>query len=167
MAGRPRIPKESPVFDNQGRWTRTWIMYFESLFDTAVAEAVRLSAAQQGEGGLSTSVFPYRADLTSTGASDPGKGKVRWNNATQASATFLYFDWLTSGGFDVTGLMALLDAPDVIILQDTDLALNHQTWELTGPVVMNPDWFAVPVSFVSSSGSGVFTNNQQISVLIP
>ena len=37
----PRIPKESPPFDADGKWTRTWIMYFESLFRLSVKEAVR------------------------------------------------------------------------------------------------------------------------------
>jgi len=41
----PRIPKESPAFDADGRWTRTWIMYFQSLFDLAVKEAVRQAVA--------------------------------------------------------------------------------------------------------------------------
>jgi hypothetical protein len=37
----PRIPKETAPFDADNKWTRTWIMYFESLFDLSVKEAVR------------------------------------------------------------------------------------------------------------------------------
>ncbi len=37
----PRIPKESPPFDADNKWTRTWIMYFESLFGLSVKEALR------------------------------------------------------------------------------------------------------------------------------
>jgi hypothetical protein len=165
----PRIPKETAPFDADNKWTRTWIMYFESLFDLSVKEAVRQAKelGVQGPPGVSTSVFHYRADTTSTAATDPGAGKIRWNNATQSSATFLYFDWLTADDFDVTTLWSLMNAPDQFIIQDKDLAINHQIWQMTGPVVMMPDWFQVPVTFISSSGAGVFSNNQAISVLIP
>lgn len=37
----PRIPKETAPFDADNKWTRTWIMYFESLFTLSVKEAVR------------------------------------------------------------------------------------------------------------------------------
>jgi hypothetical protein len=61
-----------------------------------------------GPPGASSSVFFYRVDLTSTGASDPGSGKLRYNHATQNLATTLYIDWLTEDNFDAqTARLAL------------------------------------------------------------
>ena len=64
----PRIPKESPVFDAAGRWTRTWIMYFESLFDLSVQEAERraqaaIDAALEAEAGGGAGTPAYVSDL--------------------------------------------------------------------------------------------------------
>src|SRR6187402_1127986 len=40
-----------------------------------------------GPTGASSSVLYYRADVTSTGISDPGVGKMRWNTVDQSLAT--------------------------------------------------------------------------------
>jgi hypothetical protein len=54
----PRIPKESPPFDADNKWTRTWIMYFESLFDLSVKEAVRQAGTVTHTGGDLTKDLP-------------------------------------------------------------------------------------------------------------
>lgn len=117
--------------------------------------------------GLSSSVFFYRVDLTSTNTSaDPGAGKFRYNNAVQASATVLGVDWITDDGFDSHVLFLLFAPTTRFLLQDKDFALNYQLWELTSPAINGVDFFTVPVSLVASGGSGVFTNNQRIAVII-
>jgi len=121
----------------------------------------------QGPTGVSSSVLKYRADTINTQASDPGAGKMRWNNANQQLATELYFDRLTDDGFDATGILINTEIHDEFIIQDQDLAVNSQTWEKTGPgVLLGGDWFLVPVVFISASGAGTFSNLQRLSIII-
>jgi len=115
-------------------------------------------------GGALGSVYLFRADTSSTGAADPGAGYLRWNTVGQVDATLLYFDWLTTDGVDVHVIFQLMTPPSRFLIQDADLAVQHQVWELTAPAVNMPDWFQVPVTLVSSSG-GVFTNNQRLAVM--
>jgi hypothetical protein len=95
--------------------------------------------------GASSSVFDYRCDSQSTGASDPGAGKYRYSSTPQNSAETLYMDWLTTDGFDVVALFTTMKFGDTFIIQDKDLSLNYQKWKLLGPAIIMPDWFQVPV----------------------
>lgn len=115
--------------------------------------------------GLSSSVFFYRIDLTSTGISDPGGGKMRYNNAVQTSATMMIFDWITDDGFDVHVLFQLFAGTTRFLMQDKDFALNNQIWELTAPATNLSDFFTVSVSLVSSAGSP-FIHNQRVAIII-
>ena len=112
------------------------------------------------------STFQYRADVNSTTASDPGTGKLRWNNADQLSATELYFDRLTQDGFDISLMLLVSMAGDKIAIQRKNFALDNQIWQLLGPAVQMADWFKVPVQFVSAEGNSSFSGNQEISVLV-
>lgn len=116
--------------------------------------------------GLSSSVFFYRVDLTSTNTgADPGGGKMRYNNVTQISATLMGFDWITDDGFDIHVLFQLFGTTTRFLMQDKDFALNNQVWELTAPATNLSDFFTVPVSLVSSAGSP-FSNNQRVAIII-
>jgi hypothetical protein len=117
--------------------------------------------------GLSSSVFYYRIDLTTTNVgADPGTGKLRYNNATQASSTIFAVDWITDDGFDSHALFLLFAPTTRFMMQDKDFANNYQLWELTSPATNHADFFTVPVIFKSSGGSGVFTNNTKVAVII-
>lgn len=117
--------------------------------------------------GLSSSVFFYRIDLTTTNVSaDPGAGKMRYNHVTQASATVFGVDWLTDDGFDAHILFILFAPTTRFLMQDKDFALNYQLWELTAPATNLADFFTVPVSLVSTGGSGTFTNGQRVAVIV-
>ena len=122
-------------------------------------------AGPQDPAGASTSRFFYRVDLSSTGASDPGTGDFGYNNVVQASATALYFDNLTQEGFDSTLMFTLSQFNDEIVIQDKNLSVNHQVWRMTGPGQQMPDWFQVPVEFVSINGAP-FTGTQEVAVLL-
>jgi hypothetical protein len=109
--------------------------------------------------------FNYRFDGQSTGQSDPGSGKLRYNSTVLANVTALYVDRLTTDGLDTTAMFTAMKFNDEIIIQETALALRNQVFRLTGPgVVMGGDWFEIPVEFVVSNGSP-FNNNLYISVL--
>jgi len=119
----------------------------------------------EGPPGLSSSVFFYRVDLTSTAPNDPGAGKYKYNNAVMEDVTEIYFDNLTQSGFDASALYKLATLGDQFVLQDKDLAIHHQVWAITGPGVQMMDWFMVPVSFVSSEGQP-FDHNREIAAII-
>jgi len=130
-----------------------------------VATGVKGDTGPPGPPGGSTSVFYYRADTQSTAPNDPGSGKVRYNAAVQTDATALYVDWLTADGFDAHVYFSLLTVTRLVI-QDKDLAVHYQVFDITGPVIEYPDWFEVPVAFVSASGTGAFSHNQNIGVVL-
>lgn len=53
--------------------------------------------------------FQYLSDTGSIADSDPGAGLFKWNNATQSSATFIYFDDATTDtGTDLSNYFATL-----------------------------------------------------------
>ncbi len=119
-----------------------------------------------GPPGGSSSVFFYKIDAQGTNQSDPGSGKLRYNAANQLAATTLYVDWLTTDGFDAHLFFELVNVPRQIVIQDKDLSVNYQVWDLTGPAINHPDWFEVPVAFVSSNGNATFSNNHNVAVLL-
>ncbi len=123
----------------------------------------------QGPHGESSSVFFYRADAQSTSPSDPGTAKIRWNNADQHLATELYFDVLTTDGFDASLLFQSTDAPSRVIIQDSDLAQNYQIFELTAPTDLIADWFIVHATMIGGGGPGgnppQFSNNTLLAVI--
>lgn len=111
-------------------------------------------------------VYPYRADTNAITPADPGAGYLRWNTAAQLDATALYVDWLTGDDIDIHVLFQLMTPPARFLIQDIDLAIHYQVWELTAPSINHPDWFEVPVGLVEASASGaVFTHNQRIAVI--
>jgi hypothetical protein len=122
---------------------------------------------EQGEQGIPGPVGPqgppsqplaailtYRADSVSTNPSDPGTGLLRWNADTVENVTSLYIDRLTADNTnDVTAMWSMV-SPTRLFIQEADLAVNNQMWNVTGPaVVMGGDWLDVPVSFVAAKGA--------------
>jgi len=49
MAVTPRVPKETPMFDDGGRLTRPWIIFFEQLPQAAVREIANEHLSTAGE----------------------------------------------------------------------------------------------------------------------
>lgn len=120
----------------------------------------------QGLTGSSSNVFFYRADTQGTGLSDPGAGKMRWDNADQHLATNLVFDRLTEDGFDALAYFRITEINDEFIVQDSDFSYNYQTWKKTGPGEEWQDFLVVPVEFVNFGGTGTMQNNAKVAVLI-
>ena len=61
-----------------------------------------------GASGVSSSYYNYRADTGSQADSAPSSGYLRWNNATQTSATYLYVNHLTDTAVDIDVFLAIL-----------------------------------------------------------
>jgi hypothetical protein len=105
----------------------------------------------------------YKVDTT-TAAADPGAGKLRWNNATQTSATELYIDDLTQLGVDVSAYLGKITTGTVLRIQKSDDATVYQRWEITS-ITDNTGWWTIGVSLIDSNG-GSIANNKDILVSI-
>jgi hypothetical protein len=120
-----------------------------------------------GTSGFSSSNFNYRFD-TSTADSSPGAGKLRFNNATQTSATFLYIDHINDSGVDIDVLLGLLKTDDSIIVQDKANSNVYITFKVTAAItVVTNDYVKVPVTSTADGGSGSnsFGNNDALEVI--
>lgn len=87
--------------------------------------------AESGAGGGASIGVQYASDTGSTADSDPGAGLLKWNNATQASATVIFLDDTTGDGVSMTGFWSALDAGGFLYLQDKALQGTWQIWEIT------------------------------------
>lgn len=111
-----------------------------------------------GGGSSSASIgVRYTSDLGSTADSDPGPGLLKWNNATQGSATVLYLDDATLDGASMTGLWAAMDLGGFAYLQDATDQDIWQIWEIgtitdaTGYVKLAVTLLAKGVDFADDS----------------
>jgi len=121
-----------------------------------------------GASGSSSSYFNYKADANSQTNSQPADGKLRWNNATQTSATSLYVNHLTSDNIDIDLFLAILKQEDKIYVQDANNSDNYQQFKITGtPDIGNNTYVQIPVSYIGAGGIGVtgFPNNHQLVLI--
>jgi hypothetical protein len=86
--------------------------YTGTEVETALQE---IGAALQSAGKVPAQ--RYTIELANTTDSDPGAGLVKFDNATPASATFLYIDDSTSDGVDLSTLFASFGAAGFIKIQ--------------------------------------------------
>lgn len=72
----------------------------------------------------------FTSDTESTADSDPGAGLMKWNNATQGSATKLFFDNTTLDTVTITSFFAALGSDALLFLQQADDPSRWQLWEI-------------------------------------
>lgn len=94
----------------------------------------------------------YVSDTGSTADSDPGAGLLKWNNATQGSATQIYLDDDTADGVSMTGFWAALDAGGFAYLQHATDQDTWQIWEITA-VTDATGYVKLSVSLLANGGS--------------
>lgn len=117
----------------------------------------------QGSQGISGAVavgFQYDADTTSTTDSDPGPGDIKWNNASQASASEIYVDDVDKNSTDLSAFYAALSLGDRFRIQAQDDASQYQDWVIDS-VTDQTGYFKFGVTLIGSAG-GNFSNNQDI-----
>lgn len=138
-----------------------WAAALASINVAGTAGAAVQAAGGGGGSGDPTIGEPllYSVD-TSTSMADPGNGDVRWDNATQASATQIAIDMVTDDGIDVTAFAGRVAAGDYLRIQDKDDAARFQNWLVTASVV-ETGWLRLTVSPVTSGG-GNLPNNHPI-----
>jgi len=126
-------------------------------------QGVKGDTGDQGPAGVSSFVYNYQAD-TNTQAPPVTNGYIEWNNATQASATHLYVSHIDGNGDDVEVLLGIINAGDVIVIQDRTNSANYQHWEVTGVSVVSNQYIDYTVTNQASTHS--FSNNDQILFII-
>jgi len=120
-----------------------------------------------GADGQSSSFYDYKAKTTIT-SGDPGNQHLIWNNATQISATQLNVAHIDADNIDINIFLHILSVGDILIIQDRNNSANYQRWELRSALVEQTGYDEVPVTFISSGGTGTtnFANNHNIFLAI-
>lgn len=123
-------------------------------------------ATAQAAIAVSAAGFTYTYDSTTT-ASDPGSGKLRFNNATIASATALYISETTGLAQAIAAEIATWDDSTSTI--HTKLHLFKQSdpatfviFSVTGTLTDNGSWDTLTVAYVTGSGS--IANNDLLTI---
>jgi hypothetical protein len=88
------------------------------------------SDANTGSGGTELKGITFTSDTGSTADSDPGAGLFKWDNATQGSATKLFFDNSTLDSIAITTFFATLSTDGTVYIQQGDDATKWQLWEI-------------------------------------
>jgi hypothetical protein len=91
-----------------------------------------------------------------------------WNNATQISATQLNVAHIDADNIDINIFLHILNVGDFLIIQDRNNSANYQKWELRSALVEQTGYDEVPVTFISSGGTGTtgFANNENIFLAV-
>jgi hypothetical protein len=95
---------------------------------------------------------------TATTDSDPGSGKLKFNNATLSSVTTMYIDIVDNNGTTVTGWLDSWD--DVVspirgtleISKQSDIT-NYVNFNVTGAVVSGANYRKITLTYISSNGA--------------
>ncbi len=107
--------------------------------------------------------FAFAIDISSTADADPGAGLLRFNNATQASATVLFIDNQTSDAVSMTTLYASLPQTGFITLSSASDPTKWRNYKITA-VTSATGYYKFTV--VSQAGNVAFANGDSIRVLI-
>lgn len=132
------------IVDSGGYYTGTDV---EAALQEIGADIALLTA------GAGVSGLDYTADTASQADSDPGTGNVRWNNATQASATTLYIDNATADGTSMATFFAEVTSGSFITLHAADDPHQWQKWKVTSTPVDGTGYYKFAVSLEASEGS--------------
>lgn len=117
----------------------------------------------QGEPGLSTSLFEYRIDRNATTLPGLLPGDIRANNADLTLATLLWVSHVDDLGNDVERFIALLQSGSQLIIQDKSTNDNFVAYDvLAGLTQVNNSHIAIPVSYDSGAGLANLVNNHPV-----
>jgi hypothetical protein len=102
----------------------------------------------------------YKATTNNQAATDPGPGRIKWNNVTQISSTEIYIDILNDNGTDISAYLARLTLASIIWIQRQSNSTVYQRWALTS-ITNNSGWYTLGVSLLDEN-TGQFNNNENI-----
>lgn len=141
------------VADAAGHYTGTDV---EAVLDE-VGDRLGVLEAQRVD-------LEFTASSTTTD-SDPGTGVLRWNNATQASATQLFIDNVDADSTSLATLWAALTSGSVIVIRDLSTADRWQIWSLDSAPTNGTGYYKFTVSLLASEGGNI-ANAAAISVTV-
>jgi len=96
-------------------------------------------------GGLLSAEYRFSSSIV---AADPGSGRYRFDTASYATVTEIFIDDETSGGVDISNLLAQVGLGDRLYFQVKTEANKFVVFDVTGPAVDNVGWFTIPVDEV-------------------
>lgn len=109
----------------------------------------------------------YQFDTSTTTSSDPGAGKVRFNNATLSNVTEIAIDDSTAAGADVSAFILTWDdaassTKGTVFVQKRTSPSIIAIFNITGSSTDESGWTRLAVTYVTHNGS--FAANDPISV---
>lgn len=126
----------------------------------------RLSLAHLGgipRGAILLSFAPYVAEVSSQSEVDPGSGRLRWNHATQASATQLMLSDQDATVADHAALWSILSSGGHLYFYNPDDLDVWQQWDI-GTVVDGDGFVKLGVTWIAGNGS--FAASTPMSVIL-
>jgi len=111
---------------------------------------------------VGTVELDYRFN-TNTGATDPGSGYVKLNNATYSNVTKVYVSETTRDGTSAAGMLEALNTDDVFIIVDSNTNKYVSFRVGRGSTIDNGDWWEIPVVFKKNE-HGTFSNGERCKV---
>ena len=154
--GRTGTPTNCPAKENNGATLSVFPFYAEltrRVELVATTQVVYGFDASASIGATEYKGLTFTSDTASTADSDPGNGKFRWNNATQGSATVLYFDNQTADAVSNTTFFGSLGSSGFIHLQQYSDSTKWQTWKWTALPVAGVGYYKFTVTLQQNAGS--------------
>jgi len=102
----------------------------------------------------------YKATTNNQAATDPGPGRIKWNNVTQINSTEIYIDIINDNGTDISAYLARLTLASIIWIQRQSNSAVYQRWALTS-ITNNSGWYTLGVTLIDEN-LGQFSNNENI-----
>lgn len=120
-----------------------------SVTDVGGVATVTISGG--GAGGVAPAL-QYTCETGSTADSDPGAGLMKWNHATQASATQLFIDDLTADAVSMTTLWGQLSPNGFLLIQKASDANTWQLWKFTS-ITAATGYVKLGVTLIADGGA--------------
>jgi hypothetical protein len=142
---------------------------------TAAGTATTEASTATTQAGISTAqaviataatAYQYVYSTTTT-ASDPGSGNLRFNNATLSSATALYISETTELSQAISAVLASWDDSTTTVKGQLKMVkrstpATFALFNITGTITDNGTWDTFTVAYVA--GSGTFSNSDSVSL---
>lgn len=106
--------------------------------------------------------FRYTFD-DGTGATDPGAGIIRFNNATLSSVTAVYLDDSTFDSVDLSTLLGSLGSSGLLKITSVADVAEWRVYKWTAAPADNTGWWTFTV--VDQAGTGTFEDGDEVQVI--
>lgn len=133
----------------KGTPTAADFLLIEDAADSDNKKSITIGDLPGGGGGDVSLGNGYAFSTTITDA-DPGSGNFRFNNATQASATFMFVSDISENGTDLSEILLRLARGDLIYIQETGDKTKFHLVEVGDGIVDATGYVKIPITVVDS-----------------